>query len=59
MCVYLRTKCKVSSIILTSFRQEGGRGVNFTPLPTSKRAPKKPTLIRGNANSGAHKFTHD
>ena len=27
MCVYLRTKCQVSSIILTSFRQEVSGGV--------------------------------
>ena len=39
MCVYLRTKFQVSSIILTSFRQGG----NFTP---KKRAPKKRTQIR-------------
>ena len=51
MDVYLRAKFYVSSIILTSFRQDGGgEGVgegNFTPLPlTSKRTPKKPTQIR-------------
>ena len=45
MGVYLRAKFEVSSIILTSFRQGG----NFTPLPTSKRTPKKPTQIRVNA----------
>ena len=40
ICVYLRTKFQVSSIILTSFRQ----GVI---LPhTTKRTPKKFTLIR-------------
>ena len=37
MCVYLRAKSEVSSIILTSFRQ--GEGV-------SKTNPKKPTRIR-------------
>ena len=42
MCVYLRDKFEVSSIILTSFRQ-GKRG-GLLPLPvTSKRTPKKPT----------------
>ena len=49
MCVYLRSKFQVSSIILTSFRQMGGG--NFTPnppthTPTLKRTPKKPTQIR-------------
>ena len=46
MCVYLRVKFKVSSIILTSFRQ----GLILSPPPphthTSKRNPKKPTQIR-------------
>ena len=48
MCVYLRAKCEVSSMILTSFTQtgRGGEGGNFTPPPTSKRIPKKPTQIR-------------
>ena len=41
MCVYLRTKFQIFSIILTSFKQ----GVNFTLL-TAKRTPKKPTLIK-------------
>ena len=45
MDVYLRAKFEVSSIILTSFTQEGG-GVNFTPPHTSKRTLKKPTQIR-------------
>ena len=36
MCVYLRTKFQVSSIILTSFRQE----VILTP-PIAKRNPHK------------------
>ena len=40
MCVYLRTKFQVCSIILTSFRQE------VVLPPTSKRLPKKPTQIR-------------
>ena len=43
MCVNLRIKFQVSSIILTSFRDGG----NFT-RPSSKRAPKKPTQIRVN-----------
>ena len=41
LCVYLRAKFQVTSLILTSPR----RG-DFTPLPpplTSKRTPKKPT----------------
>ena len=42
MGVYLHAKFEVSSIILTGFRQGG----NFTPPPTSKRTPKKPTQIR-------------
>ena len=37
MCVYLRTKCQVSSTILTSFRREGGLG--------EEQSPKKPTQI--------------
>ena len=40
MYVHLHTKFKVSSKVLTSFRQGGG---NFIPLPTSKQTPKKPT----------------
>ena len=45
MCVYLRAKFEVSSIILASFRQGGGD--NFTsPPPTLKGTPKKPTQIR-------------
>ena len=46
MCVYLRTKFEVSSVILAGFRQGGG----FNPpnLP-SKLTPKKPTQIKVNA----------
>ena len=59
MRVYLPTKCQVSSIILTSFRQEKKVG-NFTPsLPpptpkkkqqqiNKKQTPKKPTIITVN-----------
>ena len=43
MCRYICTEFQVSSIILRGFRQGGG---NFTPRPTSKRTPKKPTQIR-------------
>ena len=44
MCVYLRAKFEVSSIIPTSVRQEEG---NFTaPRPTSKRTPGKATQVR-------------
>ena len=39
MCVYLRATFKVSSIILTSFRQG-------TPPPTSKQNRKKPTRLK-------------
>ena len=40
MCIYLRAKFQVSSIIPTSFRQ-------WVVSPyTSKRTPKKPTQIR-------------
>ena len=53
MCEYLRAKFEVSSMILTSFRQEGGEEFNPPPIPpphtytlTSKRTPKKPTQIR-------------
>ena len=43
MCVHLCTKFKVSSIILTSFRQ----GIIFLPpSPSSKLTPKNPTQIR-------------
>ena len=45
----LRTKCQVSSVILTGFRQ----GVILTPSPISKRTPKEPTQImvkRGSSN---------
>ena len=37
MCVYLRTKCHVSSTILMGF----GQGGKITP--TAKRTPKKST----------------
>ena len=47
--VYLHAKFKVSSIIPTSFRQEGGGigwgGGDFTP-PISKRTTEEPTQIR-------------
>ena len=43
MCVYLRKKFQVSSIILTIFRHGGT--VALPPL-TSKQTPKKPTQIR-------------
>ena len=51
--MYLRTKCEVSIVILTSFRhwgkgggRGGGGGGVIPPLITSKRTPKKPTQIR-------------
>ena len=40
MCVYLRTKFQVSSIILTSFR----RG-NFTPSPPQNETLKSPPKL--------------
>ena len=48
MCVYLRTKFQVSSIILKSFRH--GVILPLTPAPsppppTAKSTLKKPTLI--------------
>ena len=44
MCVYFRTKVRVSRIILSSFRQ----GVVFFIPHNAKQAPKKLTLIRFN-----------
>ena len=57
MCVYLRAKFEVSSIILTSFRQ--ARSFNPPSSPPSKRTPKKPTQIRVNPSplEGVHKMT--
>ena len=54
MCVYLRAKFEVSSIILTSFRQ-----ARLFYSPPSKRTPKKPTQIRVNPSllEGVHKMT--
>ena len=46
MCVYLRTKFQVSSVILTSLRQ----GVILPPSHTAKRTPKKSTFIRVKRN---------
>ena len=45
--MYLHTKFQVSSITLTSFKQDGGE-VFYPPPPpsTSNRTPKKPTQIR-------------
>ena len=44
MCVYVRAKFEVSSIILTSFRHREWEA-NFTH-PTSKSTTKKPIQIR-------------
>ena len=41
MCVYLRTKFQVSSIILTSFRQGG---VILPPQPQNEPLKGPPTL---------------
>ena len=46
MCVYLRTKFQVSSMILTSFRQGVILHPPTTTTTTSKRTPKKSTQIR-------------
>ena len=51
MCLYLRTKFKVSSIFLTSFRRGVGGEV--------KRSPKKPTQIRVKRGSSKHFFDYD
>ena len=53
MCVYLRTKFQVSSIIVMSFRQ--GVILPPQPHPTAKQTPKKPTQIRVNKNSSKYK----
>ena len=45
MCVYSHTKFQISSITLTSFRQDGGKLV-YPPPPNSNRTPKKTTQIR-------------
>ena len=45
MCMYLRTKFEVSTIILTRFKQ-GGSNFTNTPSPTSKQTSKNPTQIR-------------
>ena len=48
MSVYFRVKFDVSSIILTSFRQEREERVIIfpQPSPTSKQTPRKRTQIR-------------
>ena len=43
MCVYLRTKFQVSSIILTSFRQRGG--VILHPAPPLNKSVKSPPRL--------------
>ena len=56
MNVYLRVKFQVSSVTLTSFRQEG---VILPPLsPTSKQNPKKLTRIRVKAERSTSAFTY-
>ena len=42
MCVYLRAKFQVSSLILTSFRQGEG---NFTPSPPQNETLKSPPKL--------------
>ena len=46
MCVDLRAKFEFSSMILTSFRLEGGGIILLPPLLTSERTPKKRTQIK-------------
>ena len=53
MCVYVRTKFQVSSIILTSFRREV---ILPTPFPT-KRTPKNPTQIKVNLKIIPNRYT--
>ena len=43
MCVYVRAKFEVSSIILTSFRQ--GEGGNFNPLLPQNKPLKSPPRL--------------
>ena len=51
-CICAYTKFQVSSIILNFWQMD-----NFTPTPTPKRAPKKPTIIRVNiAKKGSINF---
>ena len=44
MCVYLRTKFEVSSIILTSFKQRGYFTPPFLPSPPTQNLPLKSPL---------------
>ena len=45
MCLYLRAKFEVSSIILTSFRR-GGEGGDFSPpLPPQNEPVKSPSRL--------------
>ena len=53
MCVYVRTKFQVSSIILTSFRREV---ILPTPPPT-KRTPKNPTQIKVNLKTIPNRYS--
>ena len=54
VCVFLRNKYQVSSIILTSFKEgrgTGGGAANFTASSAiSKQTPKTPTQIRVKEN---------
>ena len=50
MCMYLRAKFEVSSIILTSFRKElggGERGWVILSPPTQNEPLKRPTRLGG------------
>ena len=44
MCLYLRTKCQVCSIILTSFRQRGTGG-NLPPPAPQNETLKSPLRL--------------
>ena len=53
MCVYVRTKFQVSSIILTSFRRE----VILPTPPPAKRTPKNPTQIKVNLKTIPNRYS--
>ena len=55
MCVYVRTKFQVSSIILTSFRRYV---ILPTPLlPAKKRTPKNPTQTKVNLKTIPNRYS--
>ena len=54
MCLHLRTKSQLSSVILTRFRQ----GVVLPPFPSSKQTPKKAFEIIVNINCNIDGSSH-